>query len=108
MLRLIRARPRLSLCVLAIQVMFTLHFAHEYFAALGAKNAPGLQFPGNETPDHGDFFYFAAAIGTLGQTADVAFTNKPMRHTGNLHCILAYLFNTAVLALLINIGASLL
>jgi len=32
---------------------------------------------------------------------------KPMRRIGSVHCILAYLFNTTVLALLINIGASL-
>jgi len=30
-----------------------------------------------------------------------------MRRIGSLHCILAYAFNTIVLALLINIGASL-
>ena len=40
-----------------------------------------------------------------GQTADVSFVSKPMRRIGSLHCILAYLFNTTVLALLINIGA---
>ena len=28
-------------------------------------------------------------------------------YIGSIHCILAYLFNTTVLALLINIGASL-
>jgi uncharacterized membrane protein len=46
-------------------------------------------------------------IGTSGQTADVSFTSRPMRRVGTLHCALAYLFNTTVLALLINIGASL-
>jgi uncharacterized membrane protein len=49
---------------------------------------------------------FAAVIGTSGQTADVSFVSKPMRRIGSVHCILAYLFNTTVLALLINIGAS--
>lgn len=55
-----------------------------------------------------DFFYFASVIGTSGQTADVSFVSKPMRRIGSLHCILAYRFNTMVLALLINIGASML
>ncbi|MCX7058724.1 MAG: DUF1345 domain-containing protein [Proteobacteria bacterium] len=90
-----------------IQVMFALHYAHDYYAALGRRQTPALQFPGEEQPDYGDFFYFAAVIGTSGQTADVAFVSKPMRRVGSLHCILAYLFNTTVLALLINIGASL-
>jgi uncharacterized membrane protein len=67
-----------------------------------------LSFPGGEDPDYGEFFYFAAVIGTSGQTADVSFVSKPLRRIGSLHCILAYLFNTTVLALLINIGAGIL
>jgi len=90
-----------------IQVMFALHYAHDYYAAACHARPPGLSFPGDEDPDYGDFFYFAAVIGTSGQTADVSFVTKPMRRIGTLHCVLAYLFNTVVLALLINIGASL-
>jgi len=90
-----------------IQVMFALHYAHDYYAAACHGRAPGLQFPDDGEPDYGDFFYFSAVIGTSGQTADVSFVSKPMRRIGSLHCILAYLFNTTVLALLINIGASL-
>ena len=87
--------------------MFALHYAHDYYAAIGHRRPPGLRFPDEEHPNYGDFFYFAAIIGTSGQTADVAFSSKPMRRVGSVHCILAYLFNTVVLALLINIGASL-
>ena len=90
-----------------IQIMFALHYAHDYYAATCHGRAAGLQFPGDESPDYGDFFYFAAVIGTSGQTADISFVSKPMRRIGSAHCILAYLFNTTVLALLINIGASL-
>lgn len=89
-----------------IQVMFALHYAHEYYAAVCHGRTAGLQFPDAESPDYGDFFYFASVIGTSGQTADVSFVSKPLRRIGSLHCILAYLFNTTVLALLINIGAS--
>ena len=90
-----------------IQVMFTLHYAHDYYLAACHGRKPGLDFPDDPDPDYGDFFYFSAIIGTSGQTADVSFVTKPMRRIGSLHCILAYLFNTTVLALLINIGASL-
>lgn len=90
-----------------IQIMFALHYAHDYYAAVSKGQTAGLQFPEDEQPDYGDFFYFAAVIGTSGQTADVSFVSKPMRRIGSIHCILAYLFNTTVLALLINIGASL-
>jgi uncharacterized membrane protein len=90
-----------------MQVMFTLHYAHDYYLAACHGLKPGLMFPDDPDPDYGDFFYFAAVIGTSGQTADVSFVTKPMRRIGSVHCILAYLFNTTVLALLINIGASL-
>ncbi|HET9645102.1 MAG TPA: DUF1345 domain-containing protein [Burkholderiaceae bacterium] len=89
-----------------IQVMFALHYAHDYYAAACGGCPAGLAFPEDEHPEYGDFFYFAAVIGTSGQTADVSFVSKPMRRIGALHCILSYLFNTTVLALLINIGAS--
>ena len=90
-----------------IQVMFAIHYAHEYYAAVGRGEPGGLAFPQDDQPNYGDFFHFAAIIGTSGQTADVAFVSKSMRRIGTVHCILAYLFNTTVLALVINIGASL-
>lgn len=90
-----------------IQMMFALHYAHDYYAGASSNRKPGLDFPKDDRPDYADFFYFAAVIGTSGQTADVAFVSKHMRRIGAVHCILAYLFNTIVLALLINIGASL-
>jgi uncharacterized membrane protein len=90
-----------------IQIMFALHYAHAYYAAACHGRPVGLRFPEDDHPDYGDFFYFSAIIGTSGQTADVPFVSKPMRRIGSLHCILAYLFNTTVLAMLINIAASL-
>ena len=87
--------------------MFTLHYAHDHYAAVCRGQPPALLFPGDEAPGYGDFFYFAAVIGTSGQTADVSFASRPLRRIGTVHCILAYLYNTTVLALLVNIGASL-
>ena len=89
-----------------IQVIFALHYAHDYYAAVCHGRPAGLQFPDDDQPDYGDFFYFAAIIGTSGQTADVPFVSKSMRRIGAVHCIFAYLFNTTVLALVINIAAS--
>ena len=91
-----------------IQMTYALHYAHDFYAAKDQKLSPGIRFPeGEEHPTYGDFFYFAAIIGTSGQTADVSFATRAMRRIGTMHCILAYLFNTVVLALLINITASL-
>ena len=41
------------------------------------------------------------------QTADVSFTSRHMRRIGLVHSVLAFLFNTSLLALTINIAASL-
>lgn len=87
-------------------MMFALHYAHDYYVACINRRPPGLEFPGSEPPDYGDFLYFAFVIGTSGQTADVSISSRGMRRIGLLHCILAFLFNTTVLALTINIAAN--
>ena len=89
------------------QVMFALHYAHDYYAAEARQAPPGLEFPGGHAPDYGDFLYFACVIGTSGQTADVSFTSRTMRRTGLVHCVLAFFFNTTLLALTINIASGL-
>jgi uncharacterized membrane protein len=89
------------------QVMFALHYAHDYYAAMSRSGAGGLDFPGEENPDYGDFLYFACIIGTSGQTADVSFVSKGMRRTGLVHSVLAFFFNTTLIALTINLASSL-
>lgn len=90
------------------QLMFALHYAHDYYATEVRGNPGGLAFPGGHAPDYGDFLYFACVIGTSGQTADVAFTSRVMRRTGLVHCVLAFFFNTTLVALTINIASGLL
>ncbi|RTL51395.1 MAG: DUF1345 domain-containing protein [Rhodocyclaceae bacterium] len=89
------------------QVMFALHYAHDYYIAEARCHAGGLEFPGGHAPDYGDFLYFACVIGTSGQTADVSFTSRTMRRTGLVHCVLAFFFNTTLVALTINIASGL-
>lgn len=89
------------------QTMFALHYAHDYYAAEIRGNPGGLDFPGGHAPNYGDFLYFACVIGTSGQTADVSFTSRSMRRTGLVHCVLAFFFNTTLLALTINIASGL-
>ena len=89
------------------QLMFALHYAHDYYAAEARGNLGGLEFPGRHAPDYGDFLYFSCVIGTSGQTADVSFTCRFMRRIGTVHCVLAFFFNTTLLALTINIASGL-
>ncbi len=89
------------------QTMFAQHYAHDYYAAEQRQRPPGISFPGGHAPDYGDFLYFACVIGTSGQTADVSFTGRSVRRIGLIHCVLAFFFNTTLLALTINIASGL-
>ena len=92
-----------------VQLVFALHYAHEYYAP-GDKpgaDAGGLLFPGGEPPDYWDFLHFSIVIGVASQTADIAFTAKGLRRVGTVHGVTAFTFNTVVLALTINLLAGL-
>ncbi|HSR80741.1 MAG TPA: DUF1345 domain-containing protein [Hyphomicrobiaceae bacterium] len=90
------------------QVAFTLHYAHEYYRPSDGPHtfAEGLDFCGDRTPDYWDFFYFATSFGAASQTSDVSILTKPLRRLATLHAIISFFFNTAVLALSINLAAS--
>jgi uncharacterized membrane protein len=90
-----------------IHTIFALHYAHEYYSGPREDLAEGLEFPGNEPPDYWDFLYYSFVIGTACATADVNVTSKTMRRITTLHCIVAFFFNTTILALTVNIGAGL-
>ncbi len=89
------------------QVMFALHYAHHYYASRSRGLSHGLDFPNECAPDYSDFLYFSCVIGTSGQTADVSFTSRTMRRIGLVHCVLAFFFNTTLIALTINIASGL-
>ena len=89
------------------QMMFALHYAHSFYTSIDQHQDGGLSFPNQPLPDYIDFLYFACVIGTSGQTADVSFTNQSMRKIGLIHCVLAFFFNTSLVALMINIASGL-
>ena len=89
------------------QVIFALHYAHDFYASRESGSPGGLEFPNATTPDYGDFLYFSCVIGVAGQTADISFTSRKMRRTGLAHSVLAFFFNTALVALAINVASSL-
>ena len=90
------------------QFIFALYYAHFFYFSLGKdKLQEGLIFPGTPLPDYADFLYFSCVIGTSAQTADVSFSSSVLRRIGTVHCILAFFFNTTILALTINIGSDL-
>ena len=96
-----------------IHFSFALHYAHEFFDETKSLEGEkmqlkgGVAFPGTDEPDYWDFLYFAFIIGVAAQTADVSITSKVIRRTSLAHSILAFFFNSAILALTINIAAGL-
>lgn len=94
-----------------VQLIFALHYAHEYYGTArdgrAGTVAGGLAFPGGGDPDYWDFLHFSAVIGVACQTADIAFTSKALRRTGTVQGIIAFVFNTVILALTINTAAGL-
>jgi uncharacterized membrane protein len=90
-----------------IHVMFALHYAAEYYRRGKGGVRGGLRFPDEESPDWGEFLYQAFVIGCATATADVNATSKAMRRACLVHGVVAFLFNTIILALTINIGAGL-
>jgi uncharacterized membrane protein len=85
-------------------------FALSYASHFHRPGGGGLQFPGADAafqPGYGDFLYLAFTIGATAQTSDVAITTPAMRRLVLLHAVLSFAFNTAVLALAINLAASL-
>ena len=90
------------------QVTFALHYAHEYYLPeQSGEAAGGLDFAGCDDPDYWDFLYFSTSIGATSQTSDTAVRSRPLRRLVTVHAIIAFFFNTAVLALTVNIAASL-
>ena len=93
---------------LFVQIVFALHYAHVYYLEEEAgRPTGGLDFGECGEPDYWDFVHFALVLGATSQTADIGFTTKRMRRIGTLHTLVAFGFNTAILATMINLAASL-
>jgi uncharacterized membrane protein len=111
------AAPALGLIVTGVTVVlswsfthmiFALHYANIYYRPHHHGPPGGLDFPGEHSPDYRDFLYYSFVIGCACQTADVNTTTREMRMVSLAHGVIAFAFNTAILALAINVGASLL
>ena len=109
--------PLISLTVTGVTVVlswtfthmiFTLHYANIYYRPHKDGHPGGLEFAGNRPPDYRDFIYYAFVIGCTAQTADVNTVSHSMRRITLIHGIISFAFNTAILALMVNVGASLL
>ena len=96
------------LCVLtvaiswtAVHTVFMLRYAHEY-----CLEGSGIDF-GPDPPTFSDFAYFAFTIGMTYQVSDTPIASSLIRRTATRQALLSFLFGTTILAVTINVVASL-
>ena len=94
-----------------VHTIYVFHYAHEYYDDTRDKNGNryvgGLDFPEEKEPDYLDFAYYSFGIGCTFQVADVNITSRKIRRITMFHGLLAFVLNTFVVALTINIIAGL-
>lgn len=94
-----------------VHTIFALHYARDYYRdghiRLKDCQVNGLMFPNEAEPDYWDFLYFSFIIGMTGQVSDVSITSRRLRKLALFHGVLSFFFNTAILAMSINIIAGL-
>jgi uncharacterized membrane protein len=94
-----------------VHTLFTMRYAHMYYDTDGDEGIPrvcgGLDFPEEKEPDYLDFVYFSFVIGMTFQVSDVEISDRGMRRLAWLHGLVSFAFNTAIVALSINIISSL-
>lgn len=98
-----------ALSWLFVHVIFAFHYAHVFYSPGPNGDRGGLLFPGDDAePDYWDFLHFSLIIGVASQTADVQIADRGLRRTSTVHSLTAFVFNTVVLALTVNMAVGLL
>jgi uncharacterized membrane protein len=87
-----------------VQTVFTLRYARSYYAAPKG----GIDFNEEDPPTYLDFAYLSLTIGMTFQVSDTNLTTKPIRRIALGQAMLSYLFGAVIVALVINVVASLL
>jgi len=93
-----------------VHTIFALHYAHAYYQnykTLEECKSEGIDFPGDSEPDYWDFLYFSFVIGMTSQVSDTNIMSRSIRRLALGHGVLAFFFNTTILAMSINIIAGL-
>jgi uncharacterized membrane protein len=87
-----------------VQTVFSLRYAHEYYT----PPVGGIDFKSHEHPDYLDFAYVSFTIGMTFQVSDTDIQSHKTRRTVLRHALLAYLFGAVILAVVVNVIATLL
>ncbi len=94
-----------------VHTLFAVRYAHFYYQDAHKVERDeikgGLIFPEDNEPDYFDFIYFSFIIGMTCQVSDVQISRKSLRRIATVHGLIAFVFNTAILAVFVNIVAGL-
>ena len=94
---------------LLVHTIFALHYARSYYQdghlSLEDCQLQKLNFPNELEPDYWDFLYFSFVIGMTSQVSDVTIISRQIRRLSLGHSVLSFFFNTAIVAMSINIIA---
>jgi uncharacterized membrane protein len=92
-----------------VQSLFIGHYAHRHFQAVQARGEKaGFFFPGDPPGSYLDFAYLAICVGATAQVSDPCVQSRPLRNLVTAHALGSFFYNTAVLALGVNILSNLL
>jgi uncharacterized membrane protein len=88
----------------SVHTVYMLRYGDLYYRA----PVGGIDFHADERPDYGDLAYLALTIGMTFQVSDTDLIAKSIRRTAIRHALLSFLFGAVIVAITINVVASLL
>lgn len=94
----------IALAWATVHTVYTLRYAGAYYGGTPG----GIEFSGSGKPDYLDIAYVGFTIGMTFQVSDTNLTVKAIRRMALRHAILSYVFGSLVVAVTINVVASLL
>lgn len=87
-----------------VHTVFTLRYAHIFYDLDEENHRPGgLKFPDEDNPDYLDFAYFSFVVGMTCQVSDVGISGRRLRRLALVHGLITFGFNTAIVAMSVNL-----
>jgi|HubBroStandDraft_5_1064220.scaffolds.fasta_scaffold26087_2 uncharacterized membrane protein len=85
-----------------LHLLMAFHYAYLYYSDPRGKGGHGLDFPDTPQPGAADFLYYSFVLGMTAQVSDVQVTSTRIRNTTLGHSIVAFFFNTVLIAMAVN------
>jgi uncharacterized membrane protein len=96
---------------IAAQMTFAVQYMRTYYRSLETRDKergdPGLDFPGQRTPDLWDFVYYSFTIAMCFQTSDVSIRGTAIRRLTLMHAMYSFFFVAAIIGFVVNVLSNL-